>query len=143
MIQYVKKTYYLVPLLLGISGCNQFLDVNVTPNNPTAVTPGVLLPTVEAGTAFANANELNRFGSVLVQQLAGAANTPAATDIYNTTGSDFGNQWRFELYGGALINAQKVIELGDANSGKAYSGIGKILKAYAFSMATDVWGDVP
>lgn len=143
MIQQVKKSYFLVPLLIGLAGCSHFLDVNITPNNPTAVTPAVLLPTVEAGTAFANANELNRFASVLVQQLSGAANTPAATDIYNTTGADFGNQWRFELYGGALINAQKMIELGDASSGKMYSGIGKIMKAYAFSVATDVWGDVP
>ncbi|WP_234735563.1 SusD/RagB family nutrient-binding outer membrane lipoprotein [Tellurirhabdus bombi] len=145
MIRQLKKSYFLVPLLLGFSGCSDFLDVNVTPNNPTAVTPAVLLPTVEAGAAFANANELNRFASVIVQQLAGAApnSTPGQTDIYAATGSDFGNQWRFELYGGTLINAQKLIELGDANSGKAYSGIGKILKAYAFSIATDVWGDVP
>lgn len=145
MIRSFKKIVFLTPLLMGLGSCSRFFDVNVTPNNPTAVTPGVLLPTVEVGAAFANANELNRFASVLVQQLAGAGGTPATTDIYATTGADFGNQWRFELYGGALVNAQKMIELGDANNGaaKAYSGIGKIMKAYAFSIATDVWGDVP
>jgi hypothetical protein len=44
---------------------------------------------------------------------------------------------------GALINAQKMIEVSDQSDSKMYSGIGKIMKAYGFSMATDIWGDVP
>lgn len=145
MIHSFKKIYLPTLLLIGLGSCSKFLDVNVTPNNPTAVTPGVSLPVAEAGAAFANANELNRFASVVVQQLYGAAGTPAATDIYNTNGSDFNNQWQGELYNGVLIDSQKLIELGDANNGaaKAYSGIGKILKAYGFAILTDCWGDIP
>ncbi|QDK80907.1 SusD/RagB family nutrient-binding outer membrane lipoprotein [Spirosoma sp. KCTC 42546] len=137
------KSYLLIPLFLGLGACSQFLDVNVTPNNPTSVTPAVLLPGAQAGTAFANANELNRFASTLVQQLAGAANNPQNYDIFQTNGADMENQWRFELYGGGLVNYQKLIELADANNAKAYSGIAKIMKAYTFSIATDFWGDVP
>lgn len=133
----------LIPIFLGMGACSKYLDVNVTPNNPTSVTPAVLLPGAQAGTAFANSNELNRFASVVVQQLTGASNSPAAYDVYQTNGADFGNQWTGELYGGALVNYQKLIELGDATNSKAYSGIGKIMKAYTFSIATDVWGDVP
>lgn len=143
MIRHFKKTYILVPVLALLSGCQKFLDVNVTPNNPTAVTPAVLLPTIEVGAAFANANELNRFASIVVQQLAGAGGTPQTTDIYATTGVDFNNQWQGELYNSTLINANEVIRQGDANNGKAYSGIAKIVKAYGFSLATDLWGDVP
>ena len=143
MIRYFKKTYILVPLLAIFGGCQRFLDVNVTPNNPTVVTPAVLLPTIQVGAAFANANELNRFASVAAQQLTGAGGTPAATDVYATTGTDFNNQWQGELYNSTLINANEVIRLGDANNGKAYSGIAKIVKAYGFSLATDLWGDVP
>ncbi|WP_332367547.1 hypothetical protein [Spirosoma telluris] len=80
------KRYLLIPLLLGMGACSNFLDVNVTPNNPTSVTPAVLLPAAQAGTAFANANELNRFSSTLVQQLAGAANNPQNYDIFQTNG---------------------------------------------------------
>lgn len=139
----VPKSYLLIPIFLGMGACSKYLDVNITPNNPTTVTPAVLLPGAEAGTAFANANEINRFTSVITQQLAGAANSPATYDIYQTNGADFGNQWTGEIYNGALINYQKLIELGDANNAKAYSGIAKILKAYTFSIATDVWGDIP
>ncbi|WP_338874951.1 SusD/RagB family nutrient-binding outer membrane lipoprotein [Spirosoma sp. SC4-14] len=139
----IPKSYLLIPAFLGMGACSKYLDVNITPNNPTSVTPAVLLPGAEAGSAFANANELNRFSSVLVQQLTGAANSPATYDIYQTNGADFGNQWAGELYDGALVNYQKLIELGDAVNAKAYSGIAKIMKAYTFSIATDVWGDVP
>lgn len=134
----------MLPLAFGL-GCSNFLDesINVTPNNPTAVPPSVLLPTVEIGTAFANANEINRFASTIMQQTAGAANSPATYDVYQTNGADFGNQWRFELYGGALVNAQKIIDIASASNSPAYTGIAKIMKAYAFSVATDMWGDVP
>ncbi|SOD90729.1 SusD/RagB family nutrient-binding outer membrane lipoprotein [Spirosoma fluviale] len=139
----IPKSYLLVPFFLGMGACSSYLDVNVSPNNPTTVTPAVLLAGAEGGSAFLNANELNRFSSVLVQQLAGAANSPATYDIYQTNGADFGNQWNGELYNGPLINYQKLIELGDATNSKVYSGIAKIMKAYTFSIATDVWGDVP
>ncbi|QMW01107.1 SusD/RagB family nutrient-binding outer membrane lipoprotein [Spirosoma foliorum] len=139
----IPKSYLLLPFFLGLGACGNYLDVNVSPNNPTTVTPAVLLAGAEGGSAFANANELNRFASVLVNQLAGAANSPATYDIFQTNSADFGNQWTGELYNGPLINYQKLIELGDATNSKAYSGIAKIMKAYTFSIATDVWGDVP
>ena len=56
-----KKYLLLLLLFVGMGSCSKFLDVNVTPNNPTSVTPAVLLPGAQAGTAFANANEINRF----------------------------------------------------------------------------------
>lgn len=137
------KACLLATSLMGVGACSKFLDVNTTPNNPTTVTPGVLLPAAEAGSAFADANELNRFCEVVIQHLAGANNSPANYDVYQTNGADFGNQWRFELYGGALINYQKLIETANISNSKAYTGIAKIMKAYTFSIATDVWGDVP
>jgi len=138
----IKKTLYLLPLLAGLGGCTKFLDVNVTPNNPTAVPPSVLLPAAEVGSAFANANELNRFASVVTQQLAGAGGSPANYDTYVVSSADFGNQWRFEIYDGALVNYQQIINSAGTSS-RAYSGIAKIMKAYTFSLATDTWGDIP
>ncbi len=130
-------------LLGGAYGCKDYLDVNVSPNLPDQVSPQSLLASGIAGAAFANGNELTRFTSVLMDYLAGAAGSPQTYDIYNTNGADFGNQWRFEIYGGALITNQKMIETADAAGAKAYSGIGKIMNAYTFGLATDVWGDVP
>lgn len=141
----MKKIIYCVTaaLLFTATSCSDFLDINETPNNPTSVTPDVLLPSGLAGTAFANNNELNRFASTIMSVTAGAAGSPAAYDIYNTNGADFGNQWRFEIYSGSLIAYDELIKAADAINAKPYSGIAKIMKAYTFSVATDVWGDVP
>ncbi|MFD2037316.1 SusD/RagB family nutrient-binding outer membrane lipoprotein [Belliella marina] len=125
------------------TSCGEFLDVNDNPNNPESVTPELLLPTGLAGAAFANNNELNRFASTVISVTAGAGGSPASYDIYDIDGDDFGNQWRFELYSGALIAMDEMIRVSDEIGASAYSGIGKIMMAYSYALATDTWGDVP
>jgi len=136
------KTLIILPLVFML-GCDSFLNVNETPNNPLSVPPSVLLPTALAGAGFANGNELNRFASTVMDYTFGAGGGPAGWDIYNTSGVDFGNQWRFEIYGGALVNCEQLIAAADRVGAKSYTGIAKIVKAYTFAIATDTWGDVP
>ncbi len=138
----IYRVLLLIPALFFL-GCDSFLDVNKNPNSPESVPASVLLPTGLAGSAFANGNELNRFASTIMDYNYGAGGGPAGWDIYNTSGGDFGNQWRFEIYGGALITYNELIKAADKSGAKAYSGIAKIMKAYTFSIATDTWGDVP
>ncbi|MVZ63030.1 SusD/RagB family nutrient-binding outer membrane lipoprotein [Sphingobacterium humi] len=133
----------VIAFALTATSCEKFLDVNDTPNNPLEVPAATLLPTGLAGTAFANSNELNRFASTIMSVTAGAGGSPTSYDRYIIDGDDFGNQWNFELYGGALINYKKLIETAELNNSPAYAGIGKIMKAFTFAMATDIWGDVP
>ncbi len=134
--------YFLVISLLTFSSCKKgFLDVNTTPNNPTAVPPSVILPNITIATAFANGNDLNRAASVLIQHAAGVANQVAAYDVYNLDGA-FDNQWNSEIYNGALNNMQVLIDQYSATS-PAYSGIAKLQQAYLISMTTDLWGNVP
>lgn len=142
MKKIIVSIVLIVPLLWS-SGCEEYLDVNETPNNPLAVPPEVLLPSVLAGAAFANANELNRFTTTVVQYNFGAGGSPSDYDVYNIDGTDFNNQWEFEIYGGALINARKCIEAAQEVNGNAYIGINKIVQAYVFGLTTDFWGAVP
>lgn len=145
-MKFIKQNIYKISFLamgLSLVGCKDFLDVNDTPNNPLEVPASTLLPTGLAGTAFANSNELNRFASTIMSVTAGAGGSPQDYDRYIINGDDFGNQWSFELYGGALVNYKKLIETAEANNGPVYAGIGKIMTALTFAMATDVWGDVP
>ncbi len=132
-----------IAMLLWSSGCEDYLDVNETPNNPLAAPPSVLLPSVLAGAAFANANELNRFATTVVQYNYGAGGGPAGYDVYNIDGTDFNNQWEGEIYGGALINARECIKSAREINGNAYIGISKIVQAYTFALTTDFWGDIP
>lgn len=126
------------------TSCNRdkFLDVNTIPNNPTVVTMPVLLSGVSVTTGFMATNDLGRATSLLTQQYAGIANQPAAYDVYILRGS-FDNQWNGELYGGTLINSQKLIDLAATKASPAYGGIAKLLKAYNFAVTTDLYGDIP
>lgn len=141
----MKKDISFILILSGTlllsSSCSKFLEVNETPNNPVNVPPATILPVTTIGTAFTNANELGRMSSILVQHTAGLANVPAATDVYNLD-NQLDNQWTSELYGGTLNNLQKIIDLHEATS-PAYAGIAKLQMAYVFSIATDLFGDVP
>lgn len=137
------KVIGLSSIILISASCSDFLDVNETPNNPTSVPPSALLPTALSGSAFANSNELNRFASTIMSVTYGAANDPAAWDIYNTDGADFGNQWRYEIYNGALINYERLLETSETLNANSYKGIAKIMKAYTFALTTDSWGDIP
>ena len=129
-------------LLIGASSCGkEFLDVNQNPNQPSSVTPAVLLTGIEATTGFAVGNDLNRVSSLLIQHSAGIANQAATYDGYGLRGS-FDNQWNGELYGGSLINTKLLIEQSQSTS-PFYAGIGKLLRAYNFALTTDLWGDVP
>jgi Starch-binding associating with outer membrane len=140
--QKLYKMLILLPFAF-VLGCDDFLDVNESPNAPEKVPVSLLLPSGLVGSAFANANELNRFASTTMDYLYGAAGGPAAWDIYNTDGANFGNQWRFEIYGGALTIYESIINSTEAPNASSYVGIAKIMKAYTYSIATDTWGDVP
>jgi hypothetical protein len=133
--------YLLLLVTMGLGSCKKYLDVNTSPNQPTSVPASVLLPTTEIGIAFANSNDLDRATSAIMQQIAGVANQTLGYDVYNFSGA-FDNQWNGELYGGSVNNCVNMIHL-DSASSPAYSGIAKLEMAYAFSMLTDIWGDVP
>lgn len=133
--------FLIIPVLFSSSACKKYLDVNETPNNPTTVPPSTLLPTTTVALAFSNANDLDRATSVIIQHLAGTGSQALDYDVYKLEGY-FDNQWNLELYNGAVNNLVIIInKFGDANP--AYGGIAKLELAYAYSMLTDLWGDVP
>jgi hypothetical protein len=138
----ISKALLVLPFTLLI-GCNDFLDVNDSPNNPLDVPLPTLLSSALVGTGFANANELNRFGSTVSDYTYGAAGGPQGYDVYALTGGDFGNQWTNELWNGPLIQYQRIIEKAAENGATAYGGAGKIMQAYTWALTTDLWGDIP
>ena len=137
----MRKYIVFFIAIITMSACKKFLDVNKTVNNPLDVPARLLLPTTTIGTAWANGNALGRAASVLVQYNAGLTGDPDDYDAYNLEG-DFDNQWNFEIYNGTINNLRILIDKTQSTS-PAYSGIAKLQMAYTFSLATDLWGDIP
>lgn len=126
--------------LLGTS-CKKYLDVNKNLNSPTAVPVSTLLTGSELaiGNRMAMGSGLSAGLSVYMHQ----ASTRGNADGYGIKGDNgiIENQWS-GLYG-AIKNLDVIITQGTAEGRFVYVGIAKILKAYAYSVMVDMWGDIP
>lgn len=136
-----RSLFFLIAGSVFFTSCNDYIDVNQNPNSALEVPSKVLLSTTSVGIGWANANELGRCAGILMQYNTGLQNTALTYDSYNISG-EFNNQWNSEIYRPTINNLRIIISQSSAES-PAYSGIAKIQLAYIFSLASDLWGDVP
>ena len=130
--------YFFTALIMLVAvgtGCKKFLDVNKNLNDPTAVPVSLLLSNAERNIAgnMALGSGLGSTMSIYTHQITGRV----GADRYGAGSAGWDG-----LYS-AITNLNVIIKQGTAESRFAYAGIAKILKAYAFSILVDVYGDVP
>jgi len=137
------KAWALILTVVIASGCNDFFDINVDPNNPSKVALGQLL--TQAEVTVTNSMGIGNPGlstpaSILVHQTV----QRGSVDSYFVSGEDFQIQTSWQnLYSGALEDLEVIIDQGTEEEKLHYVGIAQILKAYTYSMMVDVWGDIP
>ena len=132
-----------------ISSCSQdFFDINDDPNNPTTAALSQLLTNSEV--AITGATGLSTTGlsshlSVFMHQTVRRGDP----DRYGTLGNSFmvNACWQ-QFYDIALQDLNVLIQFRrNCPEGQVpnleYAGVAKLLKAYAYSVIVDVWGDVP
>jgi hypothetical protein len=147
----MTKTNRILSVFLGLavltfatSGCKKYFeDYVATPNNPTEVTPALLLASVEVSTFASYGGQLARQSGVMIQHVAGTSTGSQTIEIanYNITELTNINEWS-GIYEGALMDANIIInEYGGENP--YYAGISRILIALNVGLASDLWGDVP
>lgn len=120
-------------------GCKKFLDVNQNLNDPTSVPVSTLLTgsEVSIGATFALGTTLGNGLGVYTHQLM----QYGGFNRYGISGSTMDGTWD-GLYS-TLADVNVLIDQSTAEGKYAYAGIGKVLKAYTFSMMVDIWGDIP
>ena len=123
--------------ILLLVGCDDYLNINDDPNNPTSA-PALGLLT---NATFETAQNTYRMGSTTsyyVQYLA-SPNTNSALDTQEPL--SFGNDW-FNLYD-VLTDLSDLELLAEEQGATQLLGIAKILKAYNLALLVDSWGDIP
>lgn len=129
-------------LLIGIGGCEKLEDINVNPNQPESVNPDVLLP----GAIRDISNTLvghSFFIGNCASQLT-AKSLRAEVDIYNWNSAPIiGVEplW-LGLYG-ALRDIQQIETVAQESGDDRLRAAALTLKAFAFHVLTDTYGDVP
>ena len=127
--------------LTVVSACSDLTSINQNPNGPTDVPPPSILPNV-IQTVVGGVNGVNslniRGGGLWVQYYAEIQYRDE--DKYIVRSGTSGG-WGF--YSGALTDIQRMIVKGEASNTPNWSAVGRILKAYVYSVMTDAMGDLP
>lgn len=134
-----------VVMLLTTTSCEDFLDVNTDPNNPTEVSPDLVLPVGMVYTAqyIQRDRRVSHLGAMMMQMWSQADGFSWYTDEfkYNVT-SNFYDHLFANAYTRALKQYQILDDLSDPMY-DYYRAIAKVMKAYHFQILVDLYGDVP
>jgi hypothetical protein len=136
-------------LLLSISiitfGCDDFLDVNEDPNNPTISDPSLTLPVAQTYHATLNATSMNRLGNYITYKYSVPSNWSAQQNRlrYNITTTFFSTIFETS-YNQVFKNFNFVSEYENGTTNySAYKIIAKTMKAFQYQYLVDLYGDVP
>src|SRR5437762_12695021 len=127
--------------LAVISACGDLTSINQNPNGPVDVPPPSILPSViQTVVGGVNGvNSLNVRGGGLWSQYYAEIQYRDEDKYIVRSGTSGG--WGF--YSGILEDVQRMIVKGQAANIPNWSAVGRILKAYTFSVMTDAMGDLP
>lgn len=139
-----SKYIVLLSLLLLFSACEDYFgeDANIDPDNPTVVTPNVILPQVQARLVYTYGGDFTRYVSINTQHVDGISRQFAVIGQYGIQRSDLDNAWS-NIYSGTLNSNQQLLELSVDGGFNHYTGIALALETYAIMVSTDFWGDIP
>jgi len=147
----MKKLRYIVIAslftgLLTTSSCKKFFDINTNPDAVVSAPIEQQLSSLTVNVGFYAGSDMDRFSSIIAQQFSGqstgAQNQTQDYEKYLIQGSDANNAWG-TMYATILNDAQNIIVKATAEGSPHYSGVAKILKAYAYQVTVDFYGDVP
>ena len=151
-MKFVIKPYATIVLVLIIGSCtNDFEEMNKNPNKPLEVSPQYLLPhalQVSIDNYWGNKARNERINFDHAMSWAGYL----TRNIYENEGDNYNVQpsvniknWEV-FYAEGLINYQKIIDNSGPDSKEPnanYEGIARGMRAWAFSVVTDIWGAIP
>lgn len=141
----MKKIYICIisVMLLSVTGCKKFIDVNHNDNQPLIVSEGLILAPAEL--AISSNLYAGSGAATIVQEYmqVAALNQPSPNAgtylMYNT---DMDGDWS-NLYTTCLNNLVSLTAMATTDGKTNYSGISKVLTAYCLGIGTDLWGDIP
>ncbi len=125
------------------TSCNDFLDVNKDPNNPTKVSEPLLLTGILANFSYEVVGGYPvRVTNTWIKQTTYNAVLPHY-DNYQVTENDVNNLWTFFSYPQIMQNCKILAEAATQKKALNYSAIAKIIRAWNMSIVTDLYGNAP
>jgi hypothetical protein len=130
-------------LVLGVTSCKKFMDVNNNPNVAPVATVQTLLPAAQLYVASTVGVDLQINGSIWGEYWTQSPNASQYRSLEQyVPGQDYFNTPWVNLYA-AAENFSQLYNLADSQHKKQYKAIALVMKAYTYQLITDAWGDVP
>ena len=139
-------TIKMMVIVLLLSSCSDsFGDINIDPNNPSTVSPNLILPVALNYSAFSQERNRgnNTLGNLMMYNWSQSDGFSWYTDefLYQVTPSFYQQNFDY-VYANALKQYNSLTILNGDQYGY-YVAIGNIMKAYHFNVLVDTYGDIP
>ena len=148
----IKALFLSIGLMTLAGSCtSEFDEMNVSPNDPTAISPQYLLPyALEASvdrywgvrTRF---ERLNLDGAMCWMQYLTRNIYSNEGDNYEVSVGFYTNNWK-GFFNDAQVNYQRIIALagpGGKFENANYEGVALVMRSWVFSLLADVYGPIP
>lgn len=122
---------------LTLLACDDYLDINENPNNPTEAPLAGLM----VNSTFESAQNTFRMASIstnYVQYIA-SPNPGSSSDIMDPV--DYSGTWS-SLYN-VMTDLSDLIAQAEASGAHHYQGAAQIMLAYNLALTVDAWGEIP
>ncbi len=133
---------FIIPLFLG---CENYLDVNEDPNNPSDIDYEMVLPSGITSITYVMGGKFQILGALWSQhwtQSLGASQY-AGIDAYDINSSNFDDRQWGEIYAGCL-KATEYVRLESAREGSwNHYLVATVVQAYAFQVLVDLYDQIP
>ncbi|MCE4563116.1 SusD/RagB family nutrient-binding outer membrane lipoprotein [Maribellus sp. CM-23] len=142
----MKKLITIISIVLFLSSCNDFLDINENPNFPTDVSDELLLTSAQAAVTNVYCADWGLIGSFWSQHWA-QNNTSSQYKIYETYAISSNTNviersYRAMFVDGLSDNEIFLKKVAESENWGAYL-MGAVIKAYGFQYLVDLYGNVP
>lgn len=138
----VKNTYVpLVVLCLSLFSCTKnFEDLNTDPNRPKEITPGVLLGQLQYKLVNSSIQSARSFTHELMQVSAPRASA-AGGGLHRYVVNPGAGVWN-SFYAN-MTDVEDLYAIADRGKENNYKAIALVMKSWAYSILTDLYGDIP
>jgi hypothetical protein len=134
---YLKNIFCCFILLMIVSSCNKFEELNTNPNEPTSVTPDVVLPGAIRQSVNASVDASYLVGNIAAQ--INGKTLRLEVDAY--TWNAFPSYWT-EWYE-ALTNIKTLEGIAINSNNEVLEGVAITLRAWIFETLTTAYGNIP
>ncbi|HYG18235.1 MAG TPA: SusD/RagB family nutrient-binding outer membrane lipoprotein, partial [Ohtaekwangia sp.] len=141
-----KFNICLTGLLLLISAsCNDFLDVNTSPNEPSTAPVELVFPAATGSTAYVIGGWYQILGGMWAQhwtQSTGASQY-RNVDSYDLQNDAFDDRQYGELYSGAINDLEYIRTTAKAEENWSYYLMATVVQSYTYQVLVDLYDKVP